>query len=99
MIKWAAKYVENTNAALAKANQAKNKATQAKDKTKYAVDELLRSQRSIALGASPMPLTPPYSKSQAKPHKPSDKQPLLPAKANATRTAAIEHLWSNPFVA
>ncbi|KAJ2298489.1 hypothetical protein IWW55_004455 [Coemansia sp. RSA 2706] len=99
MIKWAAKRVENANAALAKANQAKNKATQAKDKTKYAVDELLRSQRSIALGASPMPLTPPYSKSQAKSRKLSEKQPLPPAKANATRTAAIEHRRSNPSVA
>ncbi|KAJ2307791.1 hypothetical protein IWW52_005992 [Coemansia sp. RSA 2704] len=99
MIKWAAKYVENTNAALAKANQANNKATQAKDKTKYAVGELLHSQRSTALGASPMPLTPPYSKSQAKSRKLSEKQPLLPAKANATRTAAIEHRRSNPSVA
>ncbi|KAJ2310965.1 hypothetical protein IWW52_005264, partial [Coemansia sp. RSA 2704] len=84
--------METAEAALAVANQAK-------DKTKYTVDKLLRSQQSTALGALSMPLTHPYSKSQAKPRKPSDKQPLLPAEANAISTAAIEHRRSNPSVA
>ncbi|KAJ2297530.1 hypothetical protein IWW55_004760, partial [Coemansia sp. RSA 2706] len=89
---WAAERMETAEAALAVANQAK-------DKTKYTVDKLLRSQQSTALGALSMPLTHPYSKSQAKPRKPSDKQPLLPAEANAISTAAIEHRRSNPSVA